>query len=70
MQIKPATSGMALNQYQWEKMHETNHKKFEKKFGGKVFFVYSIKSGKKKIIYNPEVVDEIQKEIERLRNLE
>ncbi len=61
---------MALNQYQWEKMHETNHNKFEKKFGGKVFFVYSIKSGKKKIICNPEVVDEIQKEIERLRNLE
>jgi len=67
IQIKPTTSGLALNHYQWEKMHEVNHKRFEAKFGGKVFFVYSIKSGKKKVIHNPEVVGEIAAEIERLR---
>ncbi len=68
LQIKPISSGIALDQYQWDKMHEVNHKKFEEKFGGKVFFIYSVKSsGKKKMIYNLEVIDEIKKEIDRLK---
>ncbi len=67
LQIKPISSGLALDQYQWDKMHEVNHKKFEEKFGGKVFFVYSVKSGKKKKIYNTEVIEEIRKEIIRLQ---
>jgi hypothetical protein len=70
LQIKPISSGIALDQYQWDKMHEVNHKKFEEKFGGKVFFIYSVKSsGKKKVIYNTEVIDEIKKEIDRLKGL-
>jgi hypothetical protein len=68
LQIKPISSGQALNQYQWIKMHEVNHKKFFDKFGGGVFFIYSVKSsGKKKKIFNVEVIDEIQNEIERLK---
>ena len=67
LQIKPISTGQALNQYQWVKMHEVNHEKFRKKFGGQVFFVYSVKSGKKKKIYNIEVIEEIGKEIERLK---
>lgn len=68
LQIKPISSGQALNQYQWIKMHEVNHKKFFDKFGGRVFFIYSVKSGgNKKKIFNVEVIDEIQKEIERLK---
>jgi len=39
-----------------------------KKHGGKVFYIISIKNGKKKIIHNPEVIEEIRKEIERLQN--
>lgn len=67
IQIKPIESGQALNQYQWIEMHKKNHEKFEKDFGGKAFFVYSIKgSGKKKKIYNIEVIDEIIAEIKRL----
>jgi hypothetical protein len=67
IQIKPIASGQALNQYQWIEMHKVNHAKFEKEFGGKVFFVYSTKgsSGKKKI-YNTEVIEEIRSEIKRL----
>lgn len=68
LQIKPISSGLALDQYQWDKMHKENHKKFEEQFGGKVFFVYSVKSGKKKIIYNTEVIDEIRNEINRLQS--
>lgn len=64
IQIKPITSGQSLNQYQWIEMHKINHAKFEKEFGGKVFFVYSIKSSTgKKRIYNPEVIDQIREEI-------
>jgi len=67
LQIKPISSGQALNQYQWIKMHEVNHEKFKNKFGGRVFFIYSIKSGKKKKIYNIDVIEEIRNEIERLK---
>lgn len=67
IQIKPIASGQALNQYQWIEMHKVNHAKFEKKFGGKVFFVYSTKStGGKKNIYNVEVIEQIRAEIARL----
>ncbi len=66
LQIKPISSGRALDYYQWEKMHESNHRKFEKEQGGKVFFIYSITSGKKKIIQNQEVIEEIEKEINKL----
>jgi len=40
-----------------------NHQRFEKEFGGQVFFVYSTKgsTGKKKI-YNIEVIDQIKDE--------
>lgn len=69
IQIKPIASGQALNQYQWVEMHMVNHQRFEKDFGGKVFFVYSAKSstGKKKI-YNTEVIEQIITEIKRLEN--
>lgn len=67
LQIKPIASGLALNQYQWIEMHSINHKKFERDFGGKVFFIYSVKSsGKKKRIYNIEVIEHINAEIHRL----
>lgn len=70
IQIKPISSGLALNQYQWTEMHKLSHEKFEKNYSGKVFFVYSTKNEKnKKSIYNIEVIDEIKNEIVRLSNL-
>ena len=70
IQIKPISSGPALNQYQWNEMHRTNHKRFEDEFGGKVFFVYSIKKSERtKAIYNVEVIDQIREEIARLETL-
>jgi len=48
-------------------MHRKNHERFKNGFGGHVFFVYSVKgSGKKKKIYNTEVIDKIIEEIKRL----
>lgn len=70
LQIKPIASGQALNQYQWIEMHRANHQRFENDFTGKVFFIYSVKStGKKKKIYNTEVIEEIKDEISRLQNI-
>jgi hypothetical protein len=67
IQIKPVASGQALNQYQWIEMLKVKHEKFEKKFGGKVFFVYSTKTTTgKKTIYNTEVIEQIREEILRL----
>ncbi|MDP8207452.1 MAG: MjaI family restriction endonuclease [Candidatus Electryonea clarkiae] len=67
IQIKPISTGIPLDHYQWEEMHRKNHERFFHDQGGKVFFVFSVKStGKKKIIHNVEVIDEIQKEIDRL----
>ena len=66
LQIKPISSGKAMNQYQWEIMHEKNHERFTNDYGGSVFFIYSVKSGKKKSIYNIEIVEEIKSEIKRL----
>ena len=68
LQIKPIT-GKSLNDYQWSKMHEENHKKFKEKFNGSVFFVFSEKeSGKKKKISNTEVIDALLEEINKLSN--
>ncbi len=66
LQIK-SVSGLALDHYQWEAMHEKNHARFEEKYGGHVFFIYSRKSGKKAKIDNPEVIEEIKKEIKKLQ---
>lgn len=67
LQVKPISSGKSLNDYQWIEMHEKNHAKFRAKYGGKVFFVFSVKGpGDKKRISNTEVIEEIAAEIKRL----
>ena len=66
LQIKPITFKHTFEDYKWEEMQETSHRKFKEKFGGKVFIVFSVKKEKKKVISNPDVIDEIRKELERL----
>jgi len=66
LQIKP--SGYAyitqiINELEFQKK---KHKKFTDKYGGKVFYIISVKEGKNKVIYNPEVIEEIKKEIKKL----
>ena len=51
------------------KNQEATHKKFTAKYGGKVFYIVSVKDGDKKRIYNTEVIKEIRQEIERLQKL-
>lgn len=67
LQIKPAGYAyipQIINELEFQKR---THQKFTEKFGGKVFYIISVKEDKKKIIHNREVIEEIEKEIERLK---
>ncbi len=66
LQIKPAGFPFIpqiINELQFQKK---THEKFISKYGGRVFYIISITDEGKKIIYNPEVIEEIRAEIERL----
>ena len=69
LQIKPVSHVSSIPEIFKEKgIQHKSHVDFTKKFGGKVFYLYSCKAGDKKIIVNTEVLNEIKDEIERLRN--
>jgi hypothetical protein len=69
IQIKPITYNQTPEIHKWKEWLSKTHKKFEKKYGGKVFIVFSVKKGDRKEIYNKEVVAAIRKEINRLKML-
>ena len=66
LQIKPIEAGMALDEYKWDSIQKETHDKFTEKYGGKVFFIYSVKQGEKKVIHNKEVIKEIKREMANL----
>ncbi len=67
LQIKPASGVSHITQIFQERQQQIQtHKKFTSKYGGKVFYIISIKEGDKKKIHNTEVIDEIKQEIKRL----
>lgn len=68
LQIKPVSAVSHIPQiYKERDLQEKTHKEFYEKFGGKVFYVFSYKDGKKKLIQNkPQVIKVIQEEITRL----
>ncbi len=68
LQIKPISFEHTFEDYKWKEMQENSHSKFRDRFGGRVFMVFSAKKGKEKIIVNPEILDEIKTEIDRLKN--
>ena len=66
-QIKPVSETTQITEiYKEIEIQKNTHKKFKEKYGGEVFYIYSYKSGNKKIIKNIEIIDDIKKEIERL----
>ncbi|MEZ4817065.1 MAG: MjaI family restriction endonuclease [Flavobacteriaceae bacterium] len=68
LQIKPVNIGMQLPEiFKEYSIQAKTHEKFTKKFGGKVFYLFSTKVGDKKVIANPETIDEIKTEIKRLK---
>ncbi len=70
LQIKPISYSQTPEIHKWKEWLSRTHKNFEKKFGGKVFIIFSIKKGDRKEIYNKEVIGEIKSEIERLNKFQ
>jgi len=71
LQIKPASGVSHIPEiFKERSIQALTHKKFTAKYGGKVFYIISIKDGKRKKIHNTEVVSEIEAEIARLRSKE
>ncbi len=69
LQIKPSSGVSHIPQIFKERtLQQGTHKKFTEKFGGKVFYIISLKDGNKKIIHNTEVIKEIIDEIRRLQS--
>ena len=67
LQIKPVSHTSSIPEiYKEKEIQHNTHVEFSKKYGGKVFYLFSCKSGDKKIIVNTDVIDEIRAEIERL----
>lgn len=67
LQIKPVNDVAHIPQiYKEHQLQLETHKAFTKKYGGKVFYIFSKKDGKKKIIANGEVIPEIEEEIKKL----
>ena len=70
LQIKPVSNVSSIPEIYKEKgLQHATHIQFTEKYGGKVFYLYSCKSGDKKIIVNTEVINDIKQEIERLKNI-
>lgn len=68
LQIKPINTGIQLPEiFKEYSLQAETHQKFTEVFGGKVFYLFSKKIGDKKEILNKEVIEEIRKEIERLK---
>lgn len=69
IQIKPTTARSNFGNYSISDRMSANFEDFEEQYGGKVFIIFSAKVGNKKEILNKEVIEEIKKEIERLKKL-
>jgi len=68
IQIKPITYAQTPEIHRWYEWMRKSHRRFEREQGGKVFIVFSVSGkGGVKHIYNPEVIEEIRAEIERLQ---
>ena len=68
VQIKPITANANFGNYNITDRMANSFQNFEDKYGGRVFVVFSSRSGSKKEIVNKKVIDEIREEIERLKN--
>lgn len=70
LQIKPVSDTSSIPEiFKERSIQHRTHAEFQKRYGGKVFYVYSRKSGEKKVIVNTGVIPEIQQEIRRLQAL-
>lgn len=64
IQIKPITAQANFGNYSPSERMKASFREFERKYRGKVFIIFSVDDE----IANPEVLKDIEKEIERLQN--
>jgi len=64
IQIKPVTAKVSFGNYSPSERMKASFREFEKKYGGKVFIIFSVDDE----IKNKEILKEIQDEIKRLSN--
>ncbi|GAJ11117.1 unnamed protein product, partial [marine sediment metagenome] len=62
-QIKPVTAQFSFSNYSPSERMKASFMEFERKYGGKVFIIFSMDDK----ITNEEILLEIEKEINRLR---
>ena len=67
IQIKPITANANFGNYKITERMSSSFQDFEDKYGGKVFVIFSTRTGNKKEIVNIEVIEKIKTEIERLK---
>lgn len=67
IQIKPITANANFGNYKITERMSASFQDFEKKYDGKVFVIFSTRTGDKKVIKNKEIIKEIKVEIERLK---
>ena len=68
LQIKPVSQVSSIPEiYKEREIQSKTHDAFTKKYGGKVFYLFSCKKGDKKVIVNTDVIDEIKAEIDNLK---
>jgi len=68
LQIKPAGYACIPQIVNELGFQRRTHERFTREFGGRVFYIISVKEGDKKIIHNPDVIEEIAAEIQRLQS--
>ncbi len=68
IQIKPITANTNFGNYKITERMSASFQDFEEKYGGRLFVIFSIRTGDKKAIKNKEIIEEIKTEIERVKN--
>jgi len=69
IQIKPVTANATFANYKISDRMSASFQNFEKKYGGKVFIIFSTRVGNKKDIVNKDIIKDIANEIHRLKSM-
>ena len=69
IQIKPITANANFGNYKITERMSKSFERFEKQYGGKVFVIFSSRVGNRKNIVNKDIIEDIKKEIERLKGI-
>ncbi len=67
IQIKPITANANFGNYKISDRMDASFQDFETKYGGKVFIIFSTRTGNRKNIVNKDILKEIENEISRLK---